>query len=183
MYPAGGSAIIDVERFSSVLEGRFRSGHFRGVATIVTKLLNVVSPDVGYFGQKDFQQQVLIRCLCRELLVPVEIRTCPIVRDADGLALSSRNAYLSPQDRIAALAIPQSLSLTHGLLKRGESIAVAAKAMHDHLRAMPDLHVDYATIADPENLDELTATQANMVALVAAHVRETRLIDNMLIQL
>ena len=184
MYPVRGATFVEVEGLSNVLEGKFRPGHLRGVAAIVLKLLNVVAPDVAYFGQKDFQQQLLIRRVCGDLHLPVEIHTCPTIRDTDGLALSSRNAFLSPVERQEALALWQSLSLAHNLLKRGEtSMAVVSKAMREHLNSMPNLSIDYATIADPETLEAITTAQSNMVALVAARIRETRLIDNTLIRL
>ncbi len=184
VYPPGFCTYVEVEGLSDVLEGHFRPGHFRGVTTVVLKLFEIVRPDRAYFGQKDFQQQLIIRRMCRDLNVPVEIRVCPIVREPDGLALSSRNVYLSEDDRQKALRLSQALGMARERLTAGErDVAAVMRAMREHLEAVPGVRVDYATIADPETLEELSQPQAQMVALVAARVGETRLIDNMLIQL
>jgi pantoate--beta-alanine ligase len=179
VYPAGFSTSVDVEPLSSILEGAHRPGHFRGVATVVLKLLNIVAADRAYFGQKDYQQQLLVRKMCRELDVPVEIRTCATVRESDGLALSSRNRYLSADERQSARSLSLSLRHAKERLRRGERRvrAIVGEMRHDleGARAQPD----YAIIADPETLEELTVPRQNMVALVAAHVGRTRLIDNL----
>lgn len=181
IYPAGFSTHVEVEGLSHILEGAVRPGHFRGVATVVLKLLNIVAPDRAYFGRKDFQQQLLVRKMCRELDLPVEIRTCATVREPDGLALSSRNRYLSANDRQTALCLYQSLQLAQQRLTRGdEDVRAIAGDMRRFLEAA-GARPDYAVIADPETLAELTAPMQNMVALVAARVGRTRLIDNLLI--
>jgi pantoate--beta-alanine ligase len=120
LYPAAFSTFVEVERLSRILEGASRPGHFRGVATVVLKLLNIVQPDRAYFGRKDFQQQLLVRKMCRELDLPVEIRTCPTVRESDGLALSSRNRYLNAGERQTALCLYRSLQLAQERLQRGD---------------------------------------------------------------
>ncbi|NOX55735.1 MAG: pantoate--beta-alanine ligase [Planctomycetes bacterium] len=183
MYPAGSKTFVEVEGLSTIWEGACRPGHFRGVATIVTKLLNVTEPDVAYFGQKDYQQQLLIRQMCRDLLLPVRIRVCPTVREPDGLAMSSRNAYLSPEERRSALALSQALFLARDRLAQGErDLPAIRQAMRDHLESQPNVRVDYVTICHPETLEELEEPLPRMVALVAARVNETRLIDNLLLE-
>jgi pantoate--beta-alanine ligase len=175
---------VEVGALSAVLEGASRPGHFRGVATIVLKLLNVVQPDRVYFGAKDYQQQALIRRMARDLDLAVEIVTCPTVREPDGLALSSRNVYLSPRDRKSATALYESLQIAEAALRGGEQdIAAVMQAMRDCLDARAGVQVEYAVIADPGNLTVLGAPQPQMVALVAALVGGTRLIDNLTITL
>jgi pantoate--beta-alanine ligase len=184
LYPAGYSTYIEVEGLSSRLEGAIRPIHFRGVATIVTKLFNIVQPDVACFGAKDYQQQTLIRRMVRDLNQPVEIVVCPTIREADGLALSSRNIYLSPDERRQALSLWQSLQLAERLLQEGAcDVAAVQSAMLAHLRGHSLVQPDYAVIADPDSLAELTAARPRMVALVAARVGSTRLIDNLTIGL
>jgi pantoate--beta-alanine ligase len=135
---------------------------------------------VAYFGRKDYQQQLLIRRMCRDLDVPVEIRTCPTVREPDGLALSSRNAYLSPDERRSALALSQSLKLAQERLSAGDTdLSRIREVMRRHLETTPLITVDYATVAHPETLEEASHPLPELVALVAARVGATRLIDNM----
>jgi len=181
MYPSGSSTIIDVGGLDTILEGAHRPGHFRGVATVVAKLFNIIWAHDAYFGQKDYQQQLLIRRLCRDLCYPVQINTCPIVRDADGLALSSRNVYLSDKERQAALSLSQSLSLAAESIKNGMTPLEARQTMHSHLKQSPLVEVQYATIADAITLEELEQSRSEMVALIAANIGSTRLIDNQLI--
>jgi pantoate--beta-alanine ligase len=184
VYPAKDTSFVEVPVISETLEGAHRPGHFRGVTTIVLKLFNMVLPDVAFFGQKDYQQQLLIRHMVDDLNVPVEIRTCPTIREADGLAMSSRNAYLSKDERLTALALSHALKIAEqSLLTDGESAAQARQRMIKHLTSAPGLVLDYATIADAQSLRELDATSNEMVALIAARVGTTRLIDNELITL
>lgn len=184
VYPKGFSTFVEVEGLSDVLEGAHRPGHFRGVATVVLKLFNVTCPDVAYFGRKDYQQQVLIRKLCRDLDLPVEIRTCPTVREPDGLALSSRNKYLDADQRRSSLALSQSLKLAEERLLAGETdVQAVREAMRAYLDATPHVQVDYATVVHPETLAELSEPLPEMVALVAARVDAVRLIDNILLRL
>ena len=184
IYPAEFHTFVNVSGLSQVLEGQFRPGHFQGVATVVLKLLNIVAPDVAFFGQKDFQQQLLVRRMCVDLNVPCEIRVCPTVREADGLALSSRNVFLSPEERKSALALSGCLNGARERLLQGETnLELVRKVMDQTLRGMPLVVPEYATLADPETLDELSAVQSRMVALVAARLGKTRLIDNLLIEL
>ena len=178
LYPAGFSTYVDVEPLSQIWEGASRPGHFRGVATVVLKLLNIVQPDRAYFGRKDFQQQLLVRKMCCELDLPVEIRTCPTLREPDGLALSSRNRYLDPDQRQTALSLYRCLQLAQGRLQHGkQDVRAVAREMRELLEAA-GARPDYAVIADAESLEELAVPSPHMVALVAAHVGRTRLIDN-----
>lgn len=182
VYPAKDAAYVEVPACSTMLEGAHRPSHFRGVATIVLKLFNMVMPDIAFFGQKDYQQQLLIRHMVDDLNVPVEIRTCPTVRESDGLAMSSRNMYLSDADRQTALALSQALKLAHdACCADGKALVEARQAMLDHLARFPDIKLDYVVIADANTLSEVEHAVPEMVALIAARVGTTRLIDNMLI--
>jgi pantoate--beta-alanine ligase len=183
VYPEQFATFVEVEGISNVLEGAFRPGHFRGVATVVLKLFNRVCPDVAYFGRKDYQQQLLIRRMCADFDLPVAIKTCPIVRDEDGLALSSRNSYLTPEQRQSALALSQSLQLAREQFAEGATDVAAVRAlMQAHLHETPGVEFDYATIAHPESLVELAEPLPDMIGLVAARVGDIRLIDNMLLK-
>ena len=179
LYPAGFQTWVTVDELSKPLEGTFRGTHFRGVTTIVLKLLNIVQPDVACFGAKDFQQQSIIRRMVLDLDLPVEVVVCPTVREPDGLALSSRNVYLSKQERTVALSLSQALALAQQRIDTGEqNVASITQAMRDLLESHPEIKIDYVVIADPDLLLELTAPQPAMVALIAARVGATRLIDN-----
>lgn len=182
IYPPGFATFVEVEGLTTRWEGASRPTHFRGVTTVVTKLLNLTQPDKAYFGQKDFQQQAVIRRMCHDLDIPTEIVTCPTVRDPDGLALSSRNVYLSPTERTSGLSLYRSLCLARDRVRSGEkNLAAIRLAMRAEMEQTPGVAVDYATIADPDSLVELNEPQPRMVALVAARVGPTRLIDNLLI--
>lgn len=182
VYPAGDATFVEVPSCSQSLEGAHREGHFRGVATVVLKLFNMVLPDVAYFGQKDYQQQLLIRHMVKDLNVPVEIRTCPTIREPDGLALSSRNIYLSDAERRSALVLSQALKIGHAVCTaQKKAPAEARQAMLEQLANHPEVKLDYAVIADANTLAEVDVAVPEMVALIAARVGTTRLIDNMLI--
>lgn len=184
VYPQPFFTVVDVTGISEVLEGACRPGHFKGVATIVLKLFNMTQPDVAFFGQKDFQQQLLIRRMVTELDLPVEIRICPTIREPDGLALSSRNIYLSEDDRKSALALHRSLRHAESRLKSGETdLAKIRSEMHEILNTTPRLKLEYATIVDPDSIAELDRPQRLQVAVVAARVGTTRLIDNLPIEI
>ena len=184
VYPAKTTAFVEVPACSTTLEGAHRPSHFRGVTTIVLKLFNMVLPDIAFFGQKDYQQQLLIRHMVDDLNVPVEIRTCPTIREPDGLAMSSRNVYLSDANRQTALALSQALRLAHDACSlEGKAPPTARQAMLDHLEQFPEIKLDYAVIADANTLSEVEHAVPEMVALIAAKVGSTRLIDNMLISL
>lgn len=182
IYPPGFSTFVEVEGLTTTWEGASRPTHFRGVTTVVAKLLNLTQPDKAYFGQKDFQQQAVIRRMCRDLDMPTEIVTCLTVRDSDGLALSSRNVYLSPSERTSGLSLHRALCLARDKVRTDEKdLAAIRLAMRAEMEQTPGVAVDYATIADPDSLVELSEPQPRMVALVAARVGPTRLIDNLLI--
>lgn len=179
MYPAGSTTNVEVSGLSELWEGALRPGHFRGVTTIVAKLFQIVPCDRAYFGQKDYQQQLILRHMVRDLDMPVEIVTCPIIRDADGLALSSRNAYLSPADRQAGLSLPQALKEAEQAWADGErQPRKLQQLMQNRLTLTPGLALEYAIVVDPETMQELEDAAAKMVALIAARVGRTRLIDN-----
>jgi pantoate--beta-alanine ligase len=179
LYPADYSTYVTVEGVSAPMEGAIRPTHFRGVATIVLKLFNIVQPDVAVFGAKDYQQQALIRRMVKDLDVPTDIITAPTMREADGLAMSSRNVYLSPEQRKSAIALWETLNLAEDRLHEGDKdIASVTAAMLDHLRKANGVIPDYAVIADPSTLAELKTPQPRMVALVAAKLGPTRLLDN-----
>lgn len=184
MYPPGYRTFVEVGGLSEVLEGKIRPGHFRGVATVVTKLFLIVLADRAYFGQKDYQQQMLIRVMTRELNIPTEVVTCETKRDPDGLAMSSRNAYLTVAERQAGLCLSQALRLADQLFAQGErNVKRVESAMLEHIKATPGAVLDYAVIVHPETLTELTDAMPEMVALVAARFGTTRLIDNQIIRL
>lgn len=183
MYPTDFRTWLHVDHFGDVLEGEFRPGHFRGVATVVLELLNIVAPDRAYFGQKDYQQFLLVRQLVRDLNVPVEIRPCPLVREADGLAASSRNRYLGLEERARALALYRSLTLARDMVQAGERDANDIRQrMRDVLENTPGCTLDYAELVDPESLEVVTELAAPVLAVVAARVGKVRIIDNMLLE-
>jgi pantoate--beta-alanine ligase len=184
MYPPGYRTFVEVNGLSEVLEGAIRPGHFRGVATVVTKLFLIVLADKAFFGQKDYQQQLLIRVMTRELNVPTEIVTCPTLRDPDGLAMSSRNVYLSPTERQAGLSLSQALRLAEHSFTAGErNVKRVEAAMQSHIEATPGAVLYYAVIVHPETLGSLELVAPEMVALIAARFGTTRLIDNMLLRI
>ena len=174
---------VEVAAVAEPLEGRCRPGHFRGVATIVLKLLHVAQPDVAYFGQKDFQQALVIRQMVVDLNVPVEIRVCPTVREPDGLAMSSRNVYLSPAARQRALLLWQSLQLAGELVARGErSTEVIARRMREVILSAGDARIDYIALVDPETLQPVDTITAPTLAALAVTIENTRLIDNRVLE-
>jgi len=182
MYPAGHETSIDVGSIASKLEGRIRPGHFAGVATVVLKLLNIIAPDVAFFGQKDYQQTLVLRRMVEDLDVPTRIEVCPTLRDADGLALSSRNVYLSADERRRALAIPKSLELAADLIARGEREAATIVAQMRKVLANAGIaEVDYASLVDPDTLNDVSTARGRVLVAIAARVGSTRLIDNILI--
>ncbi|HEX8119859.1 MAG TPA: pantoate--beta-alanine ligase [Solirubrobacteraceae bacterium] len=183
VYPPGFSTTVSVAGVTEPMEGAVRgAGHFAGVATVVTKLLNMVGPDVAYFGQKDAQQLVVIRRLVRDLDIPVEIEAVPTVREPDGLALSSRNVHLNNGDRERALALSRALREAEAAIARGERDAQAIRAAA--LGAMNDFGVEpeYLELVSPESLDPVTTVNGRVLVAVAARVGGTRLIDNALIE-
>ncbi|MFI5457697.1 MAG: pantoate--beta-alanine ligase [Isosphaerales bacterium] len=185
VYPNGlRSTFVEVPGLSDVLEGASRPGHFRGVATVVLKLFEIVRPDLAFFGQKDYQQQLLIRRMIEDLHVPVELRTCPTFREPDGLALSSRNRYLNPHDRQTAALLYRALERAKHAVAGGQRQADRIRQiLRETLESNASVKLDYAAVADAETLEPLgdLGEECRAVALLAAQVGTTRLIDNMML--
>jgi pantoate--beta-alanine ligase len=182
MYPAGAVTYVTVEGLSDKLCGRSRPGHFRGVTTVVSKLFHIVEPDLAFFGQKDAAQVAIIRRMVRDLNFPLEIVACPIVREADGLAMSSRNAYLDSQQRKSAPALYRSLMEVQRRFDQGERApARLIEAGQRVTREEPSLRLDYFEIVDPVTLDPVIDISRSALVAVAALVGNTRLIDNIVL--
>ncbi|RUM87569.1 MAG: pantoate--beta-alanine ligase [Thermodesulfatator sp.] len=183
MYPRNHRTWVIVEDLTERLCGGSRPGHFRGVATVVAKLFNIVQPDVALFGQKDFQQLQVIRQMAKDLDMPVKIVGCPIVREKDGLAMSSRNAYLSEEERRSALCLYRALTLARRLvLEKGVTSCLdIQKAMREEIESFPFTKIDYIFTGDPESLQPLERVRSPLLVALAVFVGTTRLIDNMLI--
>ncbi|MBX9788447.1 MAG: pantoate--beta-alanine ligase [Pirellulales bacterium] len=182
MYPAGFSTYVEPPAVAATLEGQSRPGHFRGVATVVLKLLNQVRPDIAYFGRKDFQQCAVVRRMVRDLDLDVRIVICPTVREADGLALSSRNRYLSADARRQALVLSRSLRLAAELVDAGERDAnTILVRMREVIATAPEVRLEYVALVDPDTLAEVSEVSRPTAALLAARVGGTRLIDNELL--
>jgi pantoate--beta-alanine ligase len=179
MYPQGYQTWVEVEAMTRPLEGAMRPGHFRGVTTVVAKLFNAVQPHKAYFGQKDAQQVAVIRRMTLDLNFPIEIVVCPTVREADGLAMSSRNVYLSPEQRQAATVLFRSLSAAKELYDAGERNAEKLrKKMMEVLAAEPLAEVQYVSCADYDTLEELSEITGKALLSMAVFIGRTRLIDN-----
>ena len=182
MYPAGAVTWVTVEGLSDKLDGLSRPGHFRGVTTVVAKLFNIVEPDAAFFGQKDAAQIAIIRRMVRDLNLPVEIGACPIVREADGLALSSRNVYLNAEQRKQSLVLHRSLQRVKEMADAGErNAAKLTAAGRAEFASEPSVRLDYFAIVDPNTLDPVEKASDGTLIAVAAYVGNTRLIDNILI--
>ncbi|HID74393.1 MAG TPA: pantoate--beta-alanine ligase [Planctomycetaceae bacterium] len=174
---------VEVESVARRWEGECRPGHFRGVATIVLKLFNMVGADVAYFGQKDYQQLLVIRRMVEDLNVPIQLRTCPTVREPDGLAMSSRNAYLKGDARQRALVLWKSLQLARQLVAEGGRDAVAiVERMRRMIAQTKGASIDYVTIVDPHTLEPVDRITSTALAAVAVRIDDTRLIDNCLLE-
>jgi pantoate--beta-alanine ligase len=183
MYPAGAVTWVTVEELSGKLDGGSRPGHFRGVTTVVAKLFHIVEPDKAFFGQKDAAQVAIIRMLVRDLNLAVEIVVCPIVREADGLALSSRNAYLNAEERKRALVLHRSLERVRQLVESGESDAARLVAAgREEVAQENAVRLDYFEVVDPDTLDPVVDLSTGALVAVAAYVGATRLIDNVLLR-
>jgi pantoate--beta-alanine ligase len=179
LYPDGFSTLVEPPAVARPFEGQYRPGHFRGVATIVLKLFNIIPADFAFFGQKDFQQARVIQDMVRDLNVPTTVHVCPTVRDPDGLALSSRNRYLSPAEREQALSLSKCLDYAeHEVLRGRTDLRPIVAGMRNTLEAAGIEKIDYVDIADAQTLEPVMTLQHSAVALVAAHVGATRLIDN-----
>jgi len=182
MYPEGAATHVEVEGLSSRLDGGSRPGHFRGVATVVAKLFEIVRPDYAFFGQKDAAQVAVLRKMVRDLNMDVQLVVCPIVRESDGLARSSRNVYLSPEQRRQALVLYRSLMLVESAARSGENdadrlIEVGKRAIEKE----PGARLDYFAIVDPDSLEPLQEVSQCALVAVAAFFGTTRLIDNILL--
>jgi len=183
MYPAGHPEVtVDAGPLGDRLEGAVRPGHFRGVATVVAKLFNIVGSSTAYFGEKDAQQLAVVRRMVRDLSLPIEVVGCPTVREPDGLATSSRNAYLSPDQREAAGCLFLALSEAAEMAQSGErDAATLVAAMAREIGATPEARIDYAAVVDEETFEDVGTIAGPARALVAARFGETRLIDNLLL--
>jgi len=179
MYSEDFLTYVTVDTLSTVLCGASRPGHFRGVVTIVAKLFNCVMPDKAYFGQKDAQQAVIIRKMVTDLDMPIEIKTLPIIREQDGLAMSSRNKYLSPRERAESTVLYQSLCLAKKLIAQGErKSAVAVSQMKKLIKKAKSARIDYVSVNDVHTLEPLKRIRGQVYILIAVNIGKTRLIDN-----
>jgi pantoate--beta-alanine ligase len=184
IFPSGNKTYIEVDDLFRRLCGRSRPGHFRGVATVVLKLINIVRPRVAFFGEKDFQQQLIIRKMVRDLDLEVEIEMRPTIREKDGLALSTRNANLTADQRTAALSLHRALSVAERLVVTGErNSSVIISNMREVIRSQSGVEIDYIAICHPETLSDLEAVEAKSLVAVAARVGKIRLIDNLFLDL
>jgi pantoate--beta-alanine ligase len=182
MYPGGAVTWVTVEGLSEKLDGRSRPGHFRGVTTVVSKLFHIVEPDLAFFGQKDAAQVAVIRRMVRDLNFAVEIVVCPIMREVDGLAMSSRNAYLNAEERKRALVLRRSLERVRELVEAGQRDPTKLVAAgREEFSKEPAVRLDYFEVVSPETLDPVLDTSSGTLVAVAAYVGTTRLIDNILI--
>ncbi|MBR5627521.1 MAG: pantoate--beta-alanine ligase [Thermoguttaceae bacterium] len=182
MYPRGFKANVHVGGVSEVLEGSFRPTHFDGVCTVVLKLFNISGADVAYFGQKDFQQVAVVKKMVSDLNLSTEIVSCPIIREKDGLAMSSRNKYLSPTERENATVLYRSLETAREIIESGVRDAKQVReTVRQMIEAVPDTKIDYICIADPDTLGEMSSIAGNVVILLAVRFGSTRLIDNIVV--
>jgi pantoate--beta-alanine ligase len=183
IYPRGSVTWVTVEGLSDKLDGQSRPGHFRGVTTVVAKLFNIIEPDAAFFGQKDAAQLAVIRRMVRDLNFPVEIVACPIVREADGLAMSSRNAYLSEEERSRAIVLHRSLKEAEKRFRAGERNSNRLiSAARELISSEPFVRADYLEMVDPESLEPVEIVSGKALLAVAAYVGTTRLIDNIVLE-
>jgi len=184
IYPEGFKTFVEVSGISERLCGAYRPGHFRGVATVVSKLINLTLPTRAYFGQKDYQQAQIIRTMVRDLNMGIDCVICSTIREGDGLAMSSRNRYLSPAERKAATSIYRTLKAAEGMVRDGLPLISIKENMQSALRAEPLItEIQYAGIYDPESLEEKTETGRAGLLAIAVMLGSTRLIDNILVEL
>ena len=184
MYPPHFTSFVDTTETTELLCGAVRPVHFRGVCTVVSKLFNIVQPDRAYFGQKDAQQLATIKRFVRDLNFDIEIVPCPIVREEDGLAKSSRNTYLNPQERKAALILSKSLTIGRQLVEAGERDAnVVATAIRQHLETEPLAKVDYVEVVNFETVQRVNRIAGETLVAIAVYIGKTRLIDNFIVNL
>lgn len=182
VFPDGFRTFVEVEGISKRMCGRSRPTHFRGVTTILAKLFNIVSPDIAFFGEKDFQQQLIVKRMARDLNFPIEIVSLPTVREYDGLAMSSRNANLSPRERKSAAVLYRALSLAQREIKKGEKdINKLLFRMRALIGSEPAIRLDYLYAVDPETLEEVKKVKGKMLFALAGYLGKARLIDNILL--
>ena len=183
MYPQGFCTAVDMNGLKFELCGKSRPIHFSGVCTVVTKLFNIVGPDRAYFGQKDAQQLAIIRRMVRDLNMPLEVVGCPIVREEDGLAKSSRNTYLNEQERAAALILSKTIFLGQKLVDEGERDAKKLiEAMEANIATEPLARIDYVDVVDAENIERIDRLEGEVLVAMAVHIGKTRLIDNFIVE-
>jgi pantoate--beta-alanine ligase len=187
MYPDGFNSVVKVGGVTESLEGKCRPTHFDGVTTVVLKLFNIARADAAYFGQKDYQQVCVVRKMTADLNLPIEIVTCPIVRDQSGLALSSRNAYLTDQQKKQATSIHQSLLLAENIIvnEKCRNVETITNAIKNKILNADNAEIDYIAVADPITLNELKSIENHkkIIILIAAKISNTRLIDNKIISI
>lgn len=182
MYPEPMQTVVDLPKLGSELEGEARPGHFAGVATVVTKLFNIVQPDAAYFGEKDYQQVTIIQKMVEDLAQPVRVVPVPTVREADGLACSSRNVYLSPAERAAAVVVPKTLAEAERLLRTGiRDVATLEAKLIDFLRTEPLAEPEVVAIRDPRTLERIETVQGTALVLLYVRFGKTKLLDNRII--
>ena len=182
MYPLGSSTFVDVGPLGAMLEGEIRPTHFRGVATVCLKLFQLAPANRAYFGRKDYQQTLVVRQMVRDLNVPIDIRVCPIVREPDGLAMSSRNAYLSASERTTALALSRSLKRAEDLVRGGErDVTKIRSAIESEIESASGIELQYVAFVADGTLDPVTIISGPTTIALAAVVGKTRLIDNTLV--
>ena len=183
MYPAGYLTYVEVERITDILCGKSRPKHFRGVTTVVTKLLNIVRPDVLYLGQKDAQQAVVLKRMSKDLNLPVKIRVMPIVREPDGLAMSSRNAYLNERQRQETKVLYESLKKARRIIRQGEHETVKiVRKIKKHIRENSSGKIDYVACVDADTLKTHERISSRTLISLAVHFGKTRLIDNIIVR-
>ena len=183
IYPADFRTFVEVQHLQDVLEGASRPGHFRGVTTVVLKLFNIVQPDIAYFGQKDAQQARIIQQMVKDFDVPVRLRICPILREPDGLALSSRNQYLNPEERKHATVLYQVLQEARARIEAGDQDAAALQLrLEARIRGTPGAVVDYVALVNPDSFQPVHDLKGDVLIALAVRFGRTRLIDNLLIR-
>lgn len=182
MYPEGSETKVIVEGIGRYLCGKSRPAHFAGVATVVTKLFNITKPHMAIFGQKDFQQLTVIRRMVKDLNMDIEIVGVPTVREADGLAMSSRNSYLSPEERRSALCLKRAIDLATDMVREGERSAARIRlAINELVTSYPSVKIDYVSICDSTSMEEIVGIEDESLLALAVYVGKTRLIDNCLL--
>jgi len=184
MYPRPMQTVVDVPKLGSELEGAARPGHFAGVATVVTKLFNIVQPDAAYFGEKDYQQVAIIRRMVEDLAQPVRVVAVPTVREADGLACSSRNVYLGPEQRAAAVILPRALDQAARLIRSGlDDVATLESQIAQFIRAEPLAEPEVVALRHPETLAEIDTVSGPVLLLLYVRIGQTKLLDNRVIDI